>query len=141
MDELLELRNHITHGRYTEALLLIDELDEMSKEDKLHKIGSYAAILLIHLIKQHAEKRTARSWDVSIRNAVREIESVNGRRKARGAYASPEDLKELLEERFESALDYASLEAFEGMYTTKDLATKIDRQAILDEAFRLITES
>jgi hypothetical protein len=49
----------------------------MSREDKIYKIRSFIKILLIHLIKQEAQKRTTRSWDISIRNAVREINYIN----------------------------------------------------------------
>jgi hypothetical protein len=35
MDELLELRSHIEHGRYPEALILIGAMEEMSREDKV----------------------------------------------------------------------------------------------------------
>jgi hypothetical protein len=66
MEELLELRSYIEQQRYPEALNLIAELEEMSREDKINKIRSFAVILLLHLIKQEAEKRTTRSWDVSI---------------------------------------------------------------------------
>jgi len=42
-------------------------MTEMSKDDKLNKIFSFSImILIIHLIKQQAEKRTTRSWEVSI---------------------------------------------------------------------------
>ena len=37
MEELAELRSYIQSERYAEALLLIDELEEMSQEDKLNK--------------------------------------------------------------------------------------------------------
>ena len=42
---------------YAEALNLRGEIEEMSKDDKISKIGSYLGILLLHLIKQPAEKR------------------------------------------------------------------------------------
>ncbi len=66
MEELTMLRQYIEGHNYQEALLLIEEMEEMSKEDKLNKIYSYGVILLLHLIKQAAEKRTTRSWDFSI---------------------------------------------------------------------------
>ena len=56
MDELAELRLLLTEGRIEEALLLVDKLDEMSREDKINKISSYMRLLLFHLIKQHAEQ-------------------------------------------------------------------------------------
>ena len=48
-------------------------MTEMSKDDKLNKIFSFGIILLLHLIKQRAEKRTTRFWDTSIFNAVQQI--------------------------------------------------------------------
>ena len=62
MDELLELRTHIEQGRYAEALTLIGEMEEMSRDDKINKIESFLHILLLHLIKQAVEQRTTRSW-------------------------------------------------------------------------------
>lgn len=96
MQELQELREHIQSGRYAEALALIDELDELSRDDKINKIESYMEILLIHLIKQQVEKRTTRSWDVSIRNAIQKINLTNKRRKAGGTYLEEDEIKEAL---------------------------------------------
>jgi hypothetical protein len=73
MEELYEIRSCIEQGRYAEALNLLGEVEEMSKDDKISKIESYLEILLLHLIKQQAEKRTTRSWDVSIQNAIDRI--------------------------------------------------------------------
>mgnify|MGYP001593534565 CR=1 FL=1 len=86
MEELLELRQYIEQQQYTEALDLIAEMEEMSREDKIHKIYSFAEILLLHCIKQAAEQRTTRSWELSMRNAARHIARVNTRRKAGGTY-------------------------------------------------------
>lgn len=49
MEELLELRQLLKQGKIHEALLLVDELEEMSLSDKINKIDSYGVILLIHL--------------------------------------------------------------------------------------------
>lgn len=54
MEELLELRELVVSGNLKAALSLIDELEEMSKEDKINKIYSYCVVLLVHLIKQQA---------------------------------------------------------------------------------------
>ena len=87
MEELIELRQSITSGDYVKALELVDELEAMSKEDKLDRIYSYAIILLLHLIKQSAEQRTTKSWDVSIENSADRINRINKRRKSGGYYA------------------------------------------------------
>lgn len=65
MEELDELRAFVQHGDYAAALALIDEIDAMSRDDKLTKIEGYMQVLLVHCIKQAAEQRTMRSWDVS----------------------------------------------------------------------------
>jgi ABC-type transporter Mla MlaB component len=86
MEELLELKQLLQVGKVDAALLLVDELEEISRSDKINKIDSYGVILLIHLIKQTAEGRSTRSWTVSIQNAVREIQKLNKRRNAGGYF-------------------------------------------------------
>lgn len=138
MDEILELRKSINEGRYADALHIIDELEEMAKDDKLDKIFSYMQILLIHLIKQNAEHRTTRSWDNSIKHSLYQIERVNKRRKSGGDYMKSEELFENLAEAFVLSLDLAAEEAFEGIYTSEELLTKIDKNKILAEAMKKI---
>ena len=134
MEELLILRQYIQEQNYDKALELIGEMEEMSKEDKLNKIYSYAVILLLHLIKQAAEQRTTRSWDFSIYNATKEIRRVNKRRKAGGYYANEAEIQEILVDAFDTAIKKAALEVFEGQYTETELAEKIDSQSILATA-------
>lgn len=141
MEELLELREHIEQGRYASALVLIGEMEEMSRDDKINKIGSFLTILLLHLIKQHAERRSTRSWDVSIRNSVQEIIFTNKRRKAGGYYLSDDELRQSVEERYTLSLRQASLEAFEGRYSPEELGALVDESAITEEALGLILEA
>jgi len=140
MEELLELKTLLLGGNISEALLLVEEMTEMSKDDKLNKIFSFGIILLIYLIKQQVEKRTTRSWDVSIRNSVLQIQRSNKRRKTNGNYLTHEELQETLLDAYKSALDKAALEAFEGRYEAEAIAAMVDRNLILNEAMRLITE-
>jgi len=140
MEELLELRDYIERQQYPEALSLIEEMEEMSREDKINKIGSFAEILLLHLIKQAAEKRTTRSWQVSIQNAIWQIIKVNRRRKSKGTYVNETELQEIIKESYQPALRRASLEAFGGIYTDKELGQMIDRAAIEREAVALIQQ-
>jgi hypothetical protein len=140
MEELLELKNLLISGNIAGALLLVEEMTEMSKDDKLNKIISFGIILLLHLIKQQAEKRTTRSWEISIRNSVRQIQRTNKRRKANGNYLTETELQETLEDAYQSALDQASLEAFEGRYEADEIATMIDRNTIINQALTLILE-
>jgi len=138
MEELLELKELLLGGNVNEALLLVEEMTEMSKDDKLNKIFSFGIILLLHLIKQQAEKRTTKSWDVSIRNAVRQIQRSNKRRKVGGNYLTTEELTETLVDAYQSALDDAALEAFEGRYEAEEIALMVDRTTIINRAMQLI---
>ena len=138
MDEILALRKSIQEGRYSDALHIIDELEEMAKDDKLDKIFSYMQILLIHLIKQFAENRTTRSWDNSIYHSISQINRVNKRRKSGGDYMKSEELFETLHDSFSLAIRDAAQEAFEGIYTYKELETKIDKNKILAKAMQMI---
>ncbi|MBW4476636.1 MAG: DUF29 domain-containing protein [Tolypothrix brevis GSE-NOS-MK-07-07A] len=140
MEELLELRQLLEQGKVSEALLLVDELEEMSLSDKINKIDSYGVILLIHLIKQKAEKRSTRSWEISIENAVREINKINKRRKSGGFYLQRAELIDILQQGYQLALKKAALEAFEGRYETEELAVMIDQEEIIASALKLIQQ-
>lgn len=47
MEKLTILKQLLREGKVTEALKLVEELEEMSKSDKVNKIYSYG-ILLLH---------------------------------------------------------------------------------------------
>jgi len=140
VEELFQLREYVEKGNYAAALNLIGELEEMSRDDKINKIFSLAEILLLHLIKQDAEKRSTRSWNASIRNSVFRINYVNKRKKAGGYYLSREELEQIVAEAFPTALLRASLEAFEGQYDETELGSKIDETKIKKEALKLILD-
>jgi hypothetical protein len=141
MEELLELKGFLLSGNISDALLLVEEMTEMSKDDKLNKIYSFAKILLMHLIKQRAEDRTTRSWDLSIKNSVREIQRTNQRRKAKGNYCEPLELRETIADAYDIALDFAAVEAFEGRYEAEKLGAMVDRDRVIQEAIALISGS
>ncbi|OQX21371.1 MAG: hypothetical protein BWK80_33640 [Desulfobacteraceae bacterium IS3] len=141
MEELFELRTHIEKGRYAEALVLLGEMEEMSREDKINKIESFLDILLIHLIKQHAEKRTTRSWNASVYNALRQIEKINKKRKSGGYYLNADELNTSVEESYRASLKYASVEAFGGAFDETELARMVDEPQIKKEALELILKN
>jgi len=140
MEELLELRTLLIGGNISDALLLVEEMTEMGKDDKLNRIYSFAKVLLLHLIKQQAENRTTRSWNLSIKNAVREIQRTNQRRKAKGNYCEPSELRETLEDAYDIALDAAAGEAFEGKYEPSKLGEMVARDRIILKAIALILD-
>jgi len=141
MEEILDLKQLLLKGDIKGSLAIVEELEEMSRKDIIKTIRNYAIILLLHLIKQQAEKRTTRSWDVSIRNSIREIQRENKRRKAGGYYLTPEELLETLEEAYFNAIDQASLEVEEGRYEPEELEKLVNKDEIIDRALSLILPS
>jgi len=139
MEELLELKTLLLKGDIKGSLALVEELEEMGKKDIIKTIRSYAIILLMHLIKQQAENRTTRSWEVSIRNSVREIQRENKRGKSGGYYLTSQELLETLEEAYLNAIDQASLEVKEGEYKPDELEMLLDREGIINQALGLIS--
>ncbi|XZN95462.1 MAG: DUF29 family protein [Microcoleus sp.] len=140
MEELMELKELLHRGKVAEALVLVAELEEMSKSDKLNKIFSYGIILLLHLIKKVAENRTTKSWETSIFNSVKQIQRTNKRHKAKGTYLTEEELVETLEDAYESGLKSAALEAFEGIYDVEEIAKMVNRDDIMKMAIALIVD-
>jgi hypothetical protein len=138
MEEISQLRRYLEEHRYDDALQIAIDLEDMARDDKITRISSFAEVLLVHLIKQAAEQRTTRSWQVSMDYAAENIAIVNKRRKAGGFYLTPEELREAVVEAYSKALKRASLEAFEGNYTHQELGAMVHREALVDEALRLI---
>ncbi len=141
MEELFELKKYIEQQDYVSALTLIGEMEEMSRDDKINKIESFLEILILHLIKQHAEQRSTRSWEISIRNSVRAVNRINKRRKAGGYYLTEDDLKAAIEEIYLTALDRATLEAFEGRYDDIELGKKINAEQIRSQALQIVLDA
>lgn len=141
MEELFELRRYVEQQDYVSALTLIGEMEEMSRDDKINKIESFLEILILHLIRQHAEQRSTRSWEISIRNSVRAVSRINKRRKAGGYYLAEDDLKAAIEEIYPTALDRASLEAFEGRYDDAELGKKVSAEQIRSQALQIVLEA
>ena len=139
MEEILTLKELLLKGDLPGSLAIVEELEEMGRKDIVKTIRSYSIVLLIHLIKRQVEKRTTRSWDVSIRNSIREIQRENKRRKAGGYYLNYEELIETLEDAYLNAIDQASLEVSEGIYEPQELEKLVNREELLNQAFQLIT--
>ncbi|MGL5872831.1 MAG: DUF29 family protein [Xenococcaceae cyanobacterium] len=138
MEEILDLKQLLASKNYEEAFLLVEEMEEMGKKAIADKIYSYCVILLLHLIKQEAEKRTTKSWEVSIFNAQTQIMRTNQRRKSSGYYLDEREVEEIIEDAYDLALSRASLEAFEGTYSVSELANMVERQKIIDRAKKML---
>lgn len=140
MEEILTLKELLLKGDIPGSLAVVEELEEMGRKDIVKTIRSYAIVLLIHLIKRQVEKRTTRSWDVSIQNAIFEIKDENKRPRSQSYYLSPEELQEVLEVAYKQAINKASLEVLEGIYQAKELEKLADKEEILKQAMELIKD-
>lgn len=138
VDEYQDMYDRICAGDSAGALALIRELDEMSRDDRVVKIESFLRVLLVHLIKRAAEGRTTHSWDTSIRAAVREVHWVNSRRKAKGRILDDAGITDALADVWPYALAWAADEVHRGRHSAAALAGMLDRDAILEEARRLV---
>ncbi len=137
--ELIDLKTSILEGRYTEALELVEELESMSKQAILAKIQSYLLILMIHLIKNKVEQRLTNSWASSIRNAIREIKKYNLKDNKSSYYLNDNEWQQLLEEEIiESAIADASDEVLNGKYSRAQLASMLDKTAIIETAVKFL---
>lgn len=137
--ELIELRNSILEGRYVDALVIVDELEGMSKQAILRHIQSYLNILLIHLIKNKIEQRLTDSWVNSIRNSIREIKKLNIKENKTSYYINQDEWETFIDEEvIEDAIADASLEVFNGKYTRSQLSAILDRKQILTTTTRFL---
>ncbi len=139
--ELTDLRQRILSGQYTEALLIIDDLDEMSRKTTLRNIRSYLVRLLSHLIKNQLEQRLTNSWAASIRHSIREIQDLNEQANQKSYYLQPDDWPPYLEDAFEDALYEAAAEVFEGQHTPFELGKKINQAEIFEMARQMLADT
>ncbi|WP_199250351.1 DUF29 family protein [[Phormidium] sp. ETS-05] len=137
--ELIDLKTCLIEGRYTEALEIVDELEAMSKQAILAKIQSDLLILIIHLIKNQVEQRLTNSWASSIRTAIREIKKHNLKDNKSSYYLNADEWQQLLEEEIiESAIADASDEVLNGKYSRAQLASMLDKPAIIATAVNFL---
>jgi hypothetical protein len=136
--ELIELRASIVEGRYADALALVDELEEMSKQAILRNIESFLVRLLIHLIKNQVEQRLDNSWAASIRTLIREIKKLNFQDNKKAYYINPDEWATLLEDEFEEAIRDASVEVLNGAYSPFQLTDLVDKSLVIYTALSLL---
>ncbi|MBN3945667.1 MAG: DUF29 family protein [Nostoc sp. NMS7] len=137
--ELIDLKKSILEGRYADALVIVDELEGMSKQAILRNIQAYLNILLIHLIKNQVEQRLTGSWAASIRNSIREIKKLNIKDNKTSFYINLNEWESLMEEEvIEDAIADASQEVMSGKFTRSQLSAMLDKSQILTTATSLL---
>ncbi len=136
--ELIDLRASILEGRYEDALIIVDELDWMSKKGTLLTIESFLIRMLIHLIKNQLEQRLTNSWAASIRGSIMEIKKRNLQDNKTSYYVNQDEWDSMLEDTLEQAIRDASVEALNGNYTSFQLSEMVDRNQVIITAKSLL---
>ncbi|MEH1893229.1 MAG: DUF29 family protein [Nostoc sp.] len=136
--ELIDLRTCIQEGRYADALVIVDELEGMSKQAILRNIEAYLRILLIHLIKNQVEQRLANSWVASIRNSLIEIKKLNLKDNKKSYYINLNEWDTYIEDEIEVAVPDASVEVLNGIYNEFQLTEMVDRNQIIQTALKFL---
>jgi len=114
--ELMDLKTSILEGRYGDALLIVDELEGMSKQAILRNIKAFLKILLIHLIKNQVEQRLTGSWASSIRNAVLEIQDLNLKGNKTSYYINNDEWEGFIESVLMAAVAQPARSAYRGCF-------------------------
>ncbi len=129
--ELWDLRKSILDGRYDDALVLVDELELMSRKSYIRNIRSFLIRLITHLIKNQVEQRLTNSWVASIKGSILEIQDLNLQDNKTSHYVKQDEWEDLLDAAYDAAIDPASAVIFDGLYTPKRLQTMVDKSLIL----------
>ena len=138
IQELIDLRNSILEARYTDALAIVDELEGMSRQAILRQIQSFLLRLLVHLIKNQVEQRLTNSWAASISDSIRQIKKLNLQDNKTAYYIKKEEWHEIIEEEFEAAIDAASAEVRDGIYTPFELLDIVDKIEVMQNTQKLL---
>lgn len=128
MEELLELKDCLLNHQYERAINIVEELEQMGRQDKINNLESFLVILLIHLIKIQVEKRVTRSWRSSILNSLREIQKRNKLGK-KSHYIKQNEWLEHIADVYPDAIFKTADEAFGGI-EIPELKSLVDISAL-----------
>ncbi len=136
MEEILELKDCLLNHQYERAMNIVEELEQMGRQDKINNLESFLVILLIHLIKIQVEKRVTRSWRSSILNSLREIQKRNKLGK-KSQYIKSNQWMEYFEDVYPDAMFKAADETFGGI-EIKKLKSLVDLSKLQNTTLELL---
>ncbi|WP_414526721.1 DUF29 family protein [Nodularia chucula] len=136
--ELIELRQSILEGRYDDALEILDDLEEMSKQAILRKIEAFLVRLFIHLIKNQIEQRLTNSWIASISDSVIQIAKLNIKSNEKSYYIKTDEWQEYLAEALSIAIRPASAEIFQGNLKPSQITQRLNQEELINFADKLL---
>lgn len=132
--EIWDLRKSILEGRYDDALVIVDELELMSRKSYIRNIRSFLIRLIIHLIKNQVEQRLTNSWAASIKGSILEIQDLNLQDNKTSHYVKQGEWEDLLDAAYDAAINPASAEILNGSYRPKQLEAILDKSQIIKVA-------
>ena len=136
--ELTDLRNSILEGRYDDALFIVDELESMSKQDKINKIKSYLVRIMVHLIKNQIEKCLTNYLVASISDSIDQIQTTNLKDNNTSYYINQEEWVILLKETMGRAIRLAAVEVQGGKLRPAQISAMIDKNQLIQTAENLL---
>ena len=144
--ELIELRQSILEHRYDDALEIIDDLEEMSKQATLRKIEAFLVRLCIPLIKNQIEQRFTNYWIASISDSVIQIAKLNIKANQKFYYIQADDWLEYLEEAVAmaaptsatNAIRPASADIFAGTLKPSQVSQRLNRETLINIVQQLL---
>jgi hypothetical protein len=134
MEELLELKEQLIKGDLVAALAIVDELETMSRQDKINTLESFLVVLLVHLIKIQVEQKVTRSWRNSMINSLTQIQTRNKLGK-KSSYIY--DWNEHYENTIFTAVRKAAEEVFGGI-EIEELELQINESQLQEDAKKLL---
>jgi len=136
--ELIDLRNSILEERYVDALVIVDELDWMSRKATVRNIKSFLLRILIHLIKNQVERRLTNSWVASISDSLLQIQDLNLQDNKNSYYVKSGEWEPMLIDALAAAIRPASVEVLNGRFRPTHLSELIDKKQIISTAQQLL---
>ncbi|MFB2921874.1 MULTISPECIES: DUF29 family protein [Aerosakkonema] len=136
--ELTDLRNCILEKRYEDALILIDELEGMSRQAILRNIQSFLDRMTIHLIKNQIEQRLTNSWVASISDSIVQIKRLNLKENKTSYYVKADEWELMLEEAIANAIRPASAELLNGRLKPSQVSQMLDNAKLMAKAKQLL---
>ena len=96
------------------------------------EIMSQIVRLAAHVVKKHVYKTETTSWQVTIRDAINDIRSLNTRSKASGVYYNIEEMHQMLLTKWNTVLSWVADES-DGQWTVKNIKKTVPIATIWNE--------
>lgn len=142
MEELMTIKSLLLEGDIQSALVLVEELEQMTRQDIINQLRSLGVILLRQLIQQQTvNKINSPLVETEIQKTVLELQELQKQLNGVDDSFIQKQFLQVLEIAYPSAVDQASSELAQGRYDAEDLETMINRDKIVQQALQLVFSS